>query len=153
MTRRPIRMRMSVLVAVAVALLALAYVRDPPWLAGLTSGLAGWDRDAEGTAFRWTSGHSSFFVPSDAEAVSIPVRAVFAPGLGSPVVVRIAVNDQPVAQVALTEAAWLPVKVVCAGLPAHRRRSLRIDLRVSRARSGDTPTVQVGQVTITRRPA
>lgn len=50
----------------AVALIALlASLRDPPWLAGLESGFRGWETGADGTRYRWTSGHASFFSTRD----------------------------------------------------------------------------------------
>jgi hypothetical protein len=146
MTRRA----MMRLAAVAIVALALAYLRDPSWLGGLTSGFTDWDRDEQGAAFRWTTGHSSFFVPSDATTVAIPVRAVFSAGDRRPVVVRIALNDRPAAEALLTNGGWTRVQVACAGVPTHGRRHMRVDLRVSRAWTDDRLTVQVGAITVGR---
>jgi hypothetical protein len=146
MTRRA-TMRLAALAIVAVT---LAYLRDPAWLSGLTSGFTDWDRDEQGAAFRWTTGHSSFFVPSDATSVAIPVRAVFSGGDRRPVVVRIALNDRPAAEALLTDAGWTRVQVICAGVPTYGRRHVRVDLRISRAWTDDRLTVQVGDIAIGR---
>ena len=56
------------LIVVVVALsAALAYLRDPPWLIGDGLGLPPLETMADGTRIRWTGGHASFFVPSNAD--------------------------------------------------------------------------------------
>ena len=54
---------------------ALTYLRDPPWLAHVTSGIGNWQTDSDGTRYRWTTGHASFFVPSSADVVTLRMRA------------------------------------------------------------------------------
>ncbi len=44
---------------------ALAYLRDPPWLDHMESGFRRWETAADGTRYRWTAGHASFFVPAE----------------------------------------------------------------------------------------
>src|SRR5438477_397234 len=69
------RRRAALVVALAVLVAAAAYLRDPPWIGEVTSGFSAWDVDSQGARFRWTSGRSSFFVPSDATAMTLPLKA------------------------------------------------------------------------------
>ena len=73
---------------------ALAYLRDPPWLAGLESGFRRWETGADGTRYRWTGGHASFFVPATARAIVIPTRTTFDEPGDPPVLVSIAIDDR-----------------------------------------------------------
>ena len=65
-------------VAIALAVIgALAYLRDPAWVGATSSGLRPWEEDPPGTRFRWTAGRASFFIPSGATTMTLPLRAVF----------------------------------------------------------------------------
>jgi hypothetical protein len=44
---------------------ALAWLRDPAWLAAYQHGLFPVEADAGGLTFQWTGGRASFYVPSD----------------------------------------------------------------------------------------
>jgi hypothetical protein len=109
----------------------VAYLRDPPWTSTVTSGLRGWEEDPSGTRFRWTTGRASFFVPSDAGSMTLPMRAVF-PGInGRPTTVQISVDGRWLADVDLPN----PDLWVRPSLPLPRgtsRRYRRVDLRVNR---------------------
>lgn len=133
----------------ALALVAaLAYLRDPPWILAMTSGLREWETAADGTRYRWTGGHASFFVPSDANAVEIPVRTNFDTANSGPVVVTVTLDDRLVDRIVLTDAAWryslfrLP--------PPGGRRARRIDVRVDRLRD-DNHGAAMGEIRITSR--
>lgn len=132
----------AAVVAAAVAAI-LAYLRDPPWLASIESGLRGWETAADGTRFRWTDGHASFFVPAASPEVAIPLRATFdAPG-DPPVLVTIAIDDRPADELVLREPQWTTRRL---RLPPPGSRSLRrIDIRVDRVRAGNRG-VQLGPV-------
>ncbi len=124
---------------------ALIYLREPAWMAGVTSGLGGWDGPA-GARFRWTSGHASFFVPSDATALVLPLKAVVAAPGDRPVTVDVSVDDRWLATIDLPDpSAW-----VRTTLPLPRkttsRRLRRIDLRVSRTLGGLNRGVQLGEI-------
>ncbi|HET7221010.1 MAG TPA: hypothetical protein VFJ02_23310 [Vicinamibacterales bacterium] len=128
--------RRTIAAAIAIATIAaLAYLRDPPWLAGVESGLRGWETAADGTRFRWTDGHASFFVPAASGAVTIPVRVPFdAPG-DPPVRVRIAIDDRLADEFELRDDRWTSRRLQ---LPPPGSRSLRrVDLRVDRVRAGN----------------
>jgi hypothetical protein len=134
--------------AIAVAVLvagAAIYLRDPPWIGGVTSGLRGWD-GPPGERFRWTSGHASFFVPSGTTAMTLPLKAVFPSANSGPVSVDVSVDDRWLATVKLTDpSVW-----VRQTLPLPRRPTLRrfrrIDLRVSRTAGQFNRGVQLGEI-------
>ena len=131
----------ALLFVVVLAAAALAYLREPPWLATMDYGFRGWQTDADGTRFRWTGGHASFFVPAAATAVSIPLRTTFAPG--EPAVrVSLAIDDRPADAIVLRDPAW---QVRTLALPPRGRRGLRrIDVRIDRVREGNRGA-QIGE--------
>lgn len=137
--------RRAVAAGIVVAVIAtlLAYLRDPPWLASIESGLRGWETAADGTRFRWTDGHASFFVPAGSPELTIPLRTTFdAPG-DPPVLVTIAIDDRRADELVLRDAQWTMRRL---RLPPPGSRSLRrIDIRADRVRSGNRG-VQVGIV-------
>jgi hypothetical protein len=130
-----------VVIAVALAGAALAYLREPPWLARMNYGFRGWQTEADGTRYRWTGGHASFFVPATAASVSIPIRTTF--GRGDPaVLVAFTIDDRPANAIVLREPAWQRPTL---NLPPPGRRGLRrIDVRVDRLREGNRG-VQIGE--------
>jgi hypothetical protein len=131
----------------ALVLAGLTYLYDPPWLAGVESGLRGWEIANDNRRYRWTSGHASFFVPSSATAIGIPLRTTFAAPENQPMTVAISVDDRLASTVVLREDEWQTTLVT---LPAKGRRSLRrIDVRVDRIRNGNRG-VQLGEVEIRR---
>ncbi len=115
---------------------AVVYLRDPPWTGQITSGMRDWEEDPPGTRFRWTTGRASFFIPSTAATMTLPLRAVFPGKDGKPVVVSISVDDRWLADIELPNPdAW-----VRTALPLPRRstsrRFRRVDLRVNRTAVG-----------------
>jgi hypothetical protein len=137
-----------VLLAAVCAL--LAYLRDPPWLMKITSGLRPPQTDASGRRFRWSGGHASLFVPSNARLVSIPLRAAFDSPADPPVTVTITIDDRPADRLVLQDPEWhlSTIRLPAAG----SRRVRRIDIRVDRTRD-DNYGVAVGDFTTTRPPA
>lgn len=125
---------------------ALAYLRDPAWLAGQTTGLLPWQRAADGTAFQWSGGHASFFVPADAQSIRVPISTTFDPG-APPMVVSFAVDDARAARVMLTEEAWTDVIILIP--PRGSRRVRRIDVRTSVTREHNHG-VRIGEVEVIR---
>ena len=124
--------------AVAAVLVAGAvYLHDPPWAGRLTSGLRGWEEDPPGTRFRWTAGRASFFVPSGARTMTLPLRAVFPGPSGVPVTVSVSVDDRFLADIELRD----PDEWVRASLPlplkSTTRRFRRVDLHISRTVVGE----------------
>lgn len=129
-------------VAVGVLAAALAYLRDPPWLIDTSHGFHGWETDDAGRAFRWTTGHASFFVPADAGAVEIPIAA--GPG-GAPAIATVTIDDRPAEGIELSDDTW---RVVVLRLPPPGgRRVRRIDIRVDRTRPGQRG-VRVGEIRV-----
>jgi hypothetical protein len=141
--RRALAIGGVTLVALAIALF---WLRDPAWLAGIESGFMGWQVDAEQTKYRWTAGHSSFFVPASASEVRIPLRTG-RDTEGWAVVVIISIDDRMADRVSLTSNTWHISRV---RLPAPGSRHLRrIDIHVDRTVDGSRG-VQVGEIQIGR---
>ena len=131
--RRDIRL---VVLAVVLSLTVplLAYLRDPPWLLATASGFGGWERGTDGARFRWMGGHASFFVPSDARSVELPVRAGFV-GADWPVTVSVSIDDRPADRIVLSDGDWHSMML---RLPSPgRRRVRRLDIRLDRTRDED----------------
>jgi hypothetical protein len=140
-----LKRRLVTVIVIAAALVAgLAYLRDPPWLLSVTSGMRPWEMDASGRRLRWMGGHASLFVPSDAHVVSIPLRTTFTAG-DPPVTATISIDDRPVDRFALTDPQW---QVSTVRLPPKGgRRVRRIDIRLDRTRD-DNRGAAVGEVTL-----
>ena len=134
--------------AIAAAGTILAYLRDPPWLARVESGFHGWRTGPDGVRFRWTTGHASFFVPSTAPRLTIPVRVTFEDAGDPPVLVRIAIDDRPADEFELRDDRWMARRIA---MPAPGGRRLRrIDVRVDRLRAGNRG-VQLGEIALDGR--
>jgi hypothetical protein len=124
---------------------ALAYLRDPPWILSMTSGMRRWETDAAGARFRWMGGHASFFVPAAAHAVEIPLRVTFDGPGDWPVVVTIALDDRFVDRIVLADDGW---RYSVVRLPAPgSRRARRIDVRVDRTRE-DNRGAAIGEIRV-----
>lgn len=142
MTRRTL----GVIVGAIALVVLLGWLRDPAWLAGMTSGIGSWTRDEAGVAGRWTTGRASFFVPSDARAVRIPLRTVFENPNDWNVTVSIAIDDRPAERLALDSNDWRTVEIRLP--PPGSRRHRRVDIHVDRLR--DDRGVFLGEVEIVR---
>jgi hypothetical protein len=141
------RLRWLRAAAGAVAAIAvLGYLYDPSWIGGVTSGLRPWEEDPPGTLFRWTYGRATFFIPSDATTVTVPLRAVFPGPNGTPVTVDIRADDRWLATIELTDPdAWVRPTLPLARRSTGRRYR-RIDLRISRVVGPFALGVMTGQV-------
>jgi len=131
-----------------IAFAAAAYLHDPPWIGGVTSGLSNWQIDASGRRFRWTQGRASFYVPSDAGVMTLPLRAAAADPGGTRVVVNVSIDDRSVTEVTLTDpSAWVRVRLP---IPQRRtgRRFRRVDLRISRTIDDSGRGVQAGEAAL-----
>jgi hypothetical protein len=138
------RVRWALLVVALTALgLTLAYLRDPPWLATMTSGMGAWMTAPDGTRYRWAGSHSSLFVPSTATVVRIPMRATFDTPRDWPITAAISVDDRLADQVTLQDDEWRAVEFRMP--PPGSRKHRRIDIRLDRTRR-DGQGVQVGEI-------
>ena len=127
---------------------ALAYLYDPPWIGGVTSGMREWDYGVPGTVFRWTNGRASLFIPSDATAVMIPLRSGFPSPGGEPVTVEVSVDGRFLTTITLTDPeAWVRHELPL-GRPSSYRRFRRIDFHVSRVIQERLLGVMTGPPTI-----
>jgi hypothetical protein len=139
------RKRLLLLAAPVMAIAALAYLRDPAWLIHVESGFRGWETAADGRRYRWTDGHASFFVRSNASAAEIPIRTTVSTPSDVPVSVTLTIDDRLADQLVLNDDSWQRVKL---RLPAPgSRRVRRIDIRVARTKAGNRG-VQVGEVMV-----
>jgi hypothetical protein len=136
-------MLVGVLLLACVAWTA-GYFYDPPWVGGVTSGIREWRHDADGTPYRWTNGHGTFYVPSRAIEMTLPMRAGFPSGDAKPVTVDVSVDDRWLATIDLEDpSAW---KSPVFPLAARARRSYRrVDVRVSRVVGYEMLGVQLGE--------
>jgi hypothetical protein len=118
--------------AVLALVAALVYLRDPPWLGDVTSGMRPWEENPPGTVFRWTTGRASFFIPGNATWVMLPLRSGFPGPNGGAVTVEVRVDDRYLATITLTDPdAWVRQELPL-GRKTSGRRYRRIDLFVNR---------------------
>jgi O-antigen ligase len=114
-------------------------------------GFHDWETDGAGTRFRWTTGHSTLFLPSTMQLVDLPIAASFA--AANRTLVIITIDGEPAGRLELTDEAWHPVRLAA---PATAASTWRIDLYVTPAwvpsRIGRNPDdsrtlgVRVGEV-------
>jgi hypothetical protein len=119
------------------------YLRDPAWLIHQTTGLRAPERGPDGTVFRWSGGHASFFVPSDAGTIRVPVATTFEAADAMPMVVTVSVDDVRAARMLLIDDAWHTLTIPLP--PRGSRRVRRIDIRTSVVRD-DNHCVKVGEI-------
>jgi hypothetical protein len=139
------RGRLGAISVIVIAVAAATYLRDPPWLLQVTSGVGRWQAGSEGR-FRWTGGRASFFVPARAPRIRLRLRSPHA--LEAPSVVRIDVDDWPAALVALRDTAWTEATVPLDEGMRARRRAVRVDLHVDRTWGALSRGVQLGEIVI-----
>jgi hypothetical protein len=125
------RRRWSIIVVIAVVA-ALAYLRNPPWIEDVTSGMKPWDHDESGVLYRWTEGHASFYIPTNVQTMTLPLRSAVAGPDGAPVKVELRQDGALLGIIELTTpSAWIRPTMTLR--PSKTRRPFqRIDLRVSR---------------------
>ena len=141
--------RRSLVLASVLALLSLAgvlaYLRDPPWLLTMSSGMRNWETGPDGARFRWAGPHASFFVRADARDMRLRLRTTFDRPGEWPIAVSISIDDEPVDRLVLSDPSWRESVV---RLPARgSRRVRRVDIRANRARE-DNRAVQLGEVVV-----
>ena len=124
---------------------AVWYLRDPAWLIDQSTGLRAPEKAADGTVFRWSEGHASFFVPSDAGTIRIPVSTTFGADGTAPMMVTVFVDDARAGRLLLTDDAWHSMTIPLP--PRGSRRVRRIDIRTSVVRD-DNHGVRVGAVQV-----
>jgi hypothetical protein len=134
-------------ILIAAACGALWYLRDPAWLITQTTGLRGWERSPDGTRFRWSGGHASFFVPSDEHIVRIPVATTFDVGGSAPMMVTFTIDGSRAGRVLLTDGAWQEVTLSMP--PRGSRRVRRVDVLTSVTRE-DNHGVRLGEPKVSR---
>lgn len=143
-----LKYRAAVLCA-AIGTLAgvLSYLRDPPWLATMTSGFKARSEVADGIRYRWTSGHASFFVPSSAPAIAILLRSPATARDPLPVAATISIDGRPATRITLGGEEWTRVWLRLP--PPGSRRFRRIDIQVFPTRE-DYHGAQMADVEVSR---
>jgi len=141
-------LRMMALLAIAAG--TLVYLHDPPWVGGMTSGLRDWEEDPPGTRFRWTAARGSFFVPSEATSLVLPVRSLFPGPNGAPVVVRLSVDDRFLTEIVLADPNVWVQSLIPLPRRSNARSYRRIDLHVSRTIGPYVLGVQTGEPVLER---
>ena len=140
----------AALVAAAVLIAALAYLRDPIWIGGMTSGLRPWQVDTDQQRVRWTTGRASFFVPGSATQMTLPFRAI-EPRSDQPVTIDISVDGRWLATVLVPDRPkpqsleWVRTTLPLPRVPTARRFR-RVDLRVHRHLKEFHEGVQMGAI-------
>lgn len=131
----PSRRALLVIAAILAVVALLGYLRDPPWLINVTSGFSRrWETDEEGTRYRWTRGHASFFVPADARSVVLPMRSVKDTPTDWPITATITIDGRPAQVITFDDESWRPLLL---RLPRPgSRNTRRIDVTLNRVRSG-----------------
>src|SRR5262245_646132 len=132
--------------AVLLAVL-LAWLRDPPWVDGVTSGLGPVVADVDGRPVRWTRGHAVFYIPSSAATLAIPLRARRPRRGFLPVTVRVSIDDVLVDEIVIADEQWQVSNVAVGRMAGTWRRNRRVDLRLSRTLGPQRAGVLLGQVT------
>jgi hypothetical protein len=141
--------------ALAASIVAAAsYLHDPPWVADLTHGFRPWAVDGRGERFRWTTGRGSFFVPSDATAMTLKFRS-HKPFPPNPITVEVSVDDRHLTTITLPDPLRPdPDEWVISTLPLPRgrtsRRFRRVDVRVRHWLEGYYLGVHMGEVSVER---
>jgi hypothetical protein len=144
------RRSIAALACMALTVALLWYLHDPPWVAQTTTGFHRWEERPPGMRFRWTNGHASFFVPSDARVLALPLRGAFPGPNGGPVVVKMSVDDRWLADIVLDDPdVWERMQLPLPRRPTHRRFR-RIDLRVDRVNPNGNLGVQTGEISVER---
>ena len=139
-------MRRGLALKLAVGVIVIAgivYLRDPPWLARVDSGFGRWETDRDGTRYRWAGGHASFFIPSDATTVIIPLRTTFANANEPEITLSVFLDDRQAGQLTLRDDTWQTSELRMP--PRGSRHLRRIDLKADRLR-GENRAVQIGEV-------
>jgi hypothetical protein len=120
--------RRSLVAAAVLVVVALAWLRDPAWLAGYQHGLFPVEVGAEGVTFQWTAGRASFYVPADSAA---PETFHVAAHPEFPTQVSVSVDGRLFDRF-LAGPEWRAVTVpVAPGMGSRRHR--RVDLHVAMA--------------------
>jgi hypothetical protein len=133
----------TLLASLLLVAATLAYLRDPAWLIRTDSGFRPWETGTDGTRYRWTGGHASFFVRSGAREIGVPIRTTFATSSDGPVTVTLSIDDRPAERLLLADDGWQRLTLPLP--PPGSRHVRRIDIQVNRTRPGNRG-VQVGDV-------
>lgn len=126
---------------------ALWYLHDPAWLSSYSSGFHPWEQAEDGRRVRWTKGHASFFVPSDAKRVTLPLRSLKDTSSDWPITVTVTIDDRLAERLTMHDEEWRELALRLP--PPAGRRLRRIDLKLDLVRSR-LRGVQLGEIGLDR---
>jgi hypothetical protein len=141
------RARVTISSFAVLLVVLLAWLRDPPWVCAVTSGLGPVVADVDGRPVRWTRGHAVFYIPSSAATLAIPLRARRPRRGFLPVTVRVSIDDVLVDEIVIADEQWQVSNVAVARMAGTWRHYRRVDLRLSRTLGPQRAGVLLGQVT------
>ena len=121
-------LKRAVIAAAVLVVVALAWLRDPAWLAGYRHGLFPVEAAADGLTFQWTAGRASFYVPADSrmpETFHVAAHPEF------PTQVSVSVDGRLFDRF-LAGPDWRAVTVPVAPAAVSRRHR-RVDVHVAMA--------------------
>ncbi|MBA2260248.1 MAG: O-antigen ligase family protein [Acidobacteria bacterium] len=151
------RRSMGVIVAVIIAIAAslpwrLVRADEHADLENASAGFSLWQREADGSRYRWTGGRATFFAPSSPTAVLLPLRAGTA--ASSPVEVRILVGERESARVTLQAGGgWTTARLQLPGRTDARFVRIDVDVSINGvARPADVKTTDTAGVLMVGRP-
>jgi hypothetical protein len=134
-------------VAICLVLAALWHLRDPPWLLSYSSGFHPWEAAIDGRPYRWTKGHASFFVPSNARRITLPLRSLNESPEDWPITATVTIDDRVADRMTFRDQEWHELSIRMPD--AATRRVRRIDITLDRVRS-QLRGVQLGEVVLHR---
>ena len=152
-SRRSTFALVAIVVVIAASLpFRLARAEDHANLEGVSAGFSLWQRESDGSRYRWAGGRASFFVPSGATAMAIPLRAGRA--ASSPLEVRIVVAGQQAERMALQPGGgWTTVRVPLPGRTSARFTRIEIEVSLEGVpRPADAKTGEASGVLMVGRP-
>jgi hypothetical protein len=139
--------RIRIVACLAVLAAVLWPLRDPAWLATYSTGLRAWQERSDGTRYRWSGGHASFYVPADARQIRIPVATTFDDADSRAMIVTTTIDDNRASRILLTDSRWQIVELTMP--PAGSRRFRRVDVRTNVTRA-DNHGVMIGSPVVGR---
>jgi hypothetical protein len=141
------RWRGATIIAVALALALSIPVRARQQVAAADLehqgiGLSSWHHGDDGRRYRLAGSWSTLFVPSDARAITIPLRSAQP---GTELMVSLRLNGRPADAVRLTGERWYDLHLI---LPSKRDapRFSRLELRVDDDSATDASRLMIGKV-------
>ena len=134
---------MAIVLLVASMPFRIAHETRTLNLGRVAYGLADWEHDAQGDAFRRLTPRVTLFVPADATSIELPYRLV---SDGGPVTVEVAFAGRSADRLVVADTAWRTFRMTLIKRQ-DEAPFLPLELRVS---SGDASLVGLGRLVVHR---